>query len=199
MIHIDKNKIYEAHGYKFKNFISLSEDEKIMVLRWRNSPEVRRWMYNRDAIKLEDHLRFIESLAKREDRFYWLAYNEKDIPVGVFNIVNYDRINETAETGSYAKPQSILDSFNFTKAYFYLYFELLGFPKMHSASDSNNANILLFADFWGVKYNREELVNQNGEEVLYKICDCFSIEDYRNKAEVTVRDFIRFIKNNSNK
>ena len=44
------------------NFIDLELEEKEMILKWRNHPEIRKWMYNQDEIKLEEHLSFIESL-----------------------------------------------------------------------------------------------------------------------------------------
>ena len=34
------------------NFIELSEEEKEMVLKWRNDSEIRKWMYNQEEIKL---------------------------------------------------------------------------------------------------------------------------------------------------
>ena len=34
------------------NFIDLNMEEKEMILKWRNDPEIRKWMYNQDDIKL---------------------------------------------------------------------------------------------------------------------------------------------------
>ena len=31
---------------KLKNFIDFSNDEKLMVLSWRNDESIRKWMYN---------------------------------------------------------------------------------------------------------------------------------------------------------
>ena len=139
---------------------------------------------------------FIKSLETRDDKYYWLVFNEKDIPVGVFNIINVDLANNKAESGSYAKPKNILDSFNFSKAYFSFYYDILGFDGMYSCSDANNDNILLFTRFWGIVYNRTIKDVVNGHTVLYKVCDNYTKEKYREKANSTIRDFMVFIRNN---
>ncbi|MDW8463861.1 MAG: formyltransferase family protein [Geminocystis sp.] len=48
-----------------KNFINLTQEEKEMVRRWRNHPEVRKWMYTDHEISRGEHEEFIERL-KRE-------------------------------------------------------------------------------------------------------------------------------------
>ena len=69
---------------KLINFIDLSLEEKIMVLGWRNHPEIRKWMYNQDEIKLEEHLNFIDSLKLRKDKLYFLVKKEDEF-IGVID------------------------------------------------------------------------------------------------------------------
>ena len=194
MISIEKNKIYESNGYRFKNFILLSVEEKKMVLEWRNSPDIRKWMYNRDEISLQDHFDFIDGLKERDDRYYWLVFDPKGRPMGVFNVVDVDRNNEIAETGNYARPSNLLDSFNFSKEYFNFYFNVLGFSKMFSASDAKNDNILMFTNFWGIKYNRTETKIVDGETVTYNICDSYTRESFMKRYNLGIKDFILYIK-----
>lgn len=66
------------------NFIDLKPEEKEMILKWRNHPEIRMWMYNQDEIKLEEHLNFIESLKSRKDKFYFLVKKEEEF-IGVID------------------------------------------------------------------------------------------------------------------
>ena len=47
------------------NFTELNLSEVKMVLKWRNNPDVRKWMYNQDEILLENHLAFIKSLKSK--------------------------------------------------------------------------------------------------------------------------------------
>ena len=53
------------------NFIDLKLEEKEMILKWRNHPEIRKWMYNQDNITLENHLKFIEELKIKDDQLYF--------------------------------------------------------------------------------------------------------------------------------
>jgi len=54
MIQIDRQKIYESHGYTFKNFVCLTEEEKMMILDWRNHENVRKEMVNKELISVEN-------------------------------------------------------------------------------------------------------------------------------------------------
>lgn len=66
------------------NFIDLKPEEKEMILKWRNNPKIRMWMYNQDEIKLEEHLNFIESLKSRKDKLYFLVKKEEEF-IGVID------------------------------------------------------------------------------------------------------------------
>ena len=82
MIEIDKHKVYNSRGYQFKNFIIMSDDEKRMVLKWRNDDRVRRRMLSANQATEEEHFNFIKTLEGRDDRWYWIVYRE-NLPVGV--------------------------------------------------------------------------------------------------------------------
>ncbi len=59
------------------NFVDMSLDEKKMVLEWRNHPNIRKYMYNRYTISLEEHLNYIESLKNAKDKRYFLVREMK--------------------------------------------------------------------------------------------------------------------------
>jgi len=85
---------------RFKNFVYMTEEEKHLVLKWRNSDRVRTKMVNKDIIPLESHLRFVESLKTRTDCKYWLFYID-DNPVGVYDIVDINPDGTGGVPGSY--------------------------------------------------------------------------------------------------
>jgi len=85
---------------KFKNFINLTEEEKLLVLEWRNSDRVRLKMTNQNIIPLENHLKFIESLKTRTDCKYWLFMID-DVPIGVYDIVDIKPNGSGGIGGSY--------------------------------------------------------------------------------------------------
>ncbi|MGJ0308750.1 UDP-4-amino-4,6-dideoxy-N-acetyl-beta-L-altrosamine N-acetyltransferase [Aliarcobacter cryaerophilus] len=84
------------------NFINIKLEEKEMILKWRNHPDIRKWMYNQDEIKLEEHLGFIDSLKSRKDKLYFLVKKEDEF-IGVIyftQLVN----KEIVHMGIYGNP-----------------------------------------------------------------------------------------------
>lgn len=86
------------------NFIELTLEEKEMVLIWRNSPEIRKWMYNQKEIELNDHLNFIESLKSRKDKLYFLVEKDKKY-IGVIDFTEIIE-EESLHMGIYTNPNT---------------------------------------------------------------------------------------------
>jgi UDP-2,4-diacetamido-2,4,6-trideoxy-beta-L-altropyranose hydrolase/UDP-4-amino-4,6-dideoxy-N-acetyl-beta-L-altrosamine N-acetyltransferase len=88
---------------KLVNFTELSLHEKKMILEWRNSKEIRRWMYTDELISLKNHLSYIDSLDSREDRVYFLV-KDGDRAIGVIDFTSIDYKKNQADIGLYARP-----------------------------------------------------------------------------------------------
>ena len=86
---------------QLRSFTTLNAHEKAMILEWRNHPSVRANMYNTDMISQEEHLAFIDSLAKREDKRYFLV-QEDDEAIGVIDFNAISTIS--TKLGIYANP-----------------------------------------------------------------------------------------------
>ena len=87
---------------KLLNFIDLKLEEKEMILKWRNHPDIRKWMYNQDEIKFEEHLNFIDSLKLRKDKLYFLVKKEDDF-IGVIDFTQLVN-KESVHMGIYSNP-----------------------------------------------------------------------------------------------
>ena len=87
---------------KLINFTDLKLQEKEMILKWRNHPDIRKWMYNQDEIKLEEHLNFIESLKSRKDKLYFLVKKEDEF-IGVIDFTQLIE-KESVHMGIYSNP-----------------------------------------------------------------------------------------------
>ncbi len=86
---------------ELKDFTKLTYDEKVNILSWRNYPDIKKWMFNKDTIKLKEHLDYIDTLKRNKDKKYFLVkYYGRDI--GVIDFINID--NYKAEVGLYARP-----------------------------------------------------------------------------------------------
>ena len=95
--------ILDSINIELVDFIDLSLDEKQVVLEWRNHPNIRKWMFTQEVINLHDHLNYIDSLKRREDRIYFLV-KQASIPIGVIDFTNIDHDNKQAEFGIYSDP-----------------------------------------------------------------------------------------------
>jgi len=130
-------------NYQFVNFKELNEQQKLMVLDWRNHESIRKWMYNSDPISLEDHLKFIEAL-KTDPFKIFLLVKRKGQFIGTYSLVNIQ--NNTGEGGFYLSPY--LENVNFSVEFCYATFDYvfneLGFDKItgYALKDNKNANSL---------------------------------------------------------
>ncbi|WP_373032493.1 UDP-2,4-diacetamido-2,4,6-trideoxy-beta-L-altropyranose hydrolase [Sulfurovum sp.] len=96
--------LLETLSIELINFIDLSLDEKRMVLTWRNNPNIRKWMFSQEIIEIKDHLAYVNSLNKREDRLYFLVKQEGQA-IGVIDFTNIDYQKRSTEFGIYANPE----------------------------------------------------------------------------------------------
>ena len=98
-----ENSIKEMLKPKLINFTELSLDDKKMILKWRNHPHIREWMYTNTPISLEEHLKYIESLPLRKDRLYFLV-KELNRAIGVIDFTSIDYKQSRADIGIYSRP-----------------------------------------------------------------------------------------------
>ncbi len=194
MIEIDRYKIYSLDNYSFKNFVNLSLDEKAMILSWRNDPRISKWMCNRKELSMDNHLAFIDSLDGRTDAYYWLVYKD-EIPVGVFDIVDIDLIENDCEPGYYLNPE-YLDSgiglqFNYYCRSFV--YHILDITSVKGHILVGNTSAYTMSQFFGV-YAISKIVKDGAEYLEMR----GNRDDF---VEVTLkslsRDFIRFVKNHT--
>ncbi|WP_024787304.1 MULTISPECIES: UDP-4-amino-4,6-dideoxy-N-acetyl-beta-L-altrosamine N-acetyltransferase [unclassified Lebetimonas] len=80
-----------------KNFTDLTLDEKKEVLKWRNHPEIRKWMFDKNEISLKNHLEFIEKLKNDKSRLYF--------KVNDLGVINFKINKNSAEIGIHKNPE----------------------------------------------------------------------------------------------
>ena len=85
----------------FRNFTGLTDGERDLILAWRNTDRVRLRMTNRDLLSREEHFRFIDSLASRADRAYYL-FSVDGEPAGVLDFVRIDAVSRSCEPATSA-------------------------------------------------------------------------------------------------
>lgn len=193
MVEIDKHKIYQSRGYQFKNFIILNDDEKRMVLKWRNDDRVRRWMYSAKQATEEEHFNYIKTLEGRDDRWYWLIYRG-ELPVGVLVLALQDREKEMFEHGIYMNPELYGEGFGLFKEISYFLFYVIGVPKLNGSVQTDNKDALYLDLFLGVKFEGEKKIPQDGVDVEYLLCPIYTKEDFAPHKDATLGEYVRFVK-----
>ena len=85
------------------NFTSLSGEQKLMVLKWRNDERIAKFMKNKSVGK-EEHFAFLERLKSIQDKIYFLV-NDKAMGefIGVISFV--DITKQSCEFGVYKNPE----------------------------------------------------------------------------------------------
>jgi UDP-4-amino-4,6-dideoxy-N-acetyl-beta-L-altrosamine N-acetyltransferase len=99
--------------YSVINFVDLSDDEKRMVLTWRNHNNVRKWMYSDDFISEEEHFNFIDKLVADNSRFYWVV-KKKDEYFGTISLNKIDFNNKHTYLGIYSNPYNPIKNKGFS-------------------------------------------------------------------------------------
>ena len=86
---------------QLKNFSSLLLSEQKMILKWRNNPSVRKWMFNQDIIDLENHIKYISSLKDNKDKIYFLVKQFSNY----LGVIDFTQITtKSAYIGLYSNP-----------------------------------------------------------------------------------------------
>jgi UDP-4-amino-4,6-dideoxy-N-acetyl-beta-L-altrosamine N-acetyltransferase len=86
--------------------ITLTAEHLLLILRWRNDPDVRRAMYSQHEISLEEHLAWFERLEGDNTRQWYLFKDDTGNPQGVVYFTNICREKQTAIWGFYARPHA---------------------------------------------------------------------------------------------
>lgn len=149
-----------------KNFISLNNDEKVFVLEMRNNDNVRNFMYNKNIIELDNHIKFIENLNNDDNNIYFVVYHDSNI-IGVISLTEIN--NKLAFLGIYKNP------FNKNSKGEYLIntikkiaFDNLGLNEIIAEVISENTNAINF-------YKKHGFIYLNSEKKYNKF-----INDYEN-------------------
>lgn len=191
---IDKTITYRVSDYSFTNFITLDEDLIKQVWQWRNAPEIRAYMYNKEVIPLENHLRFVQSLMDRDDVAYWLV-RKKEEPIGVTNLTDINIEESSAELGYYMLPSKLNSGLGLEFAYNNLLFVFdteIQCNFLHGAIHRSNINALVLDSYLGCEIQTEQLREPDKEFISF----CISKDKFLAEAEGknNMRAFISYVR-----
>lgn len=140
----------EEQEILYIHFSKLDKDLARQVLAWRNHPEIRKWMYNKDIISEEDHFQFLQQLPRQRHRYYWLV-KEGDKDLGVIDLANCK--SGESEWGFYLNPKYIgggqaLRLFHHALHFF---FQKINLNKVYGYVACENTNSLLLNELFDMQ------------------------------------------------
>ncbi|PZT48795.1 UDP-4-amino-4,6-dideoxy-N-acetyl-beta-L-altrosamine N-acetyltransferase [Helicobacter valdiviensis] len=141
---------------ELKNFTKLSKEEAIMVLNWRNHPNVASFM-NNATISPKEHLEFLQSLKSAKDKEYFLAY-EGEIPIGVIDFINI-KVGDSCEFGIYQNPNLKGQGNILMEALLDYAFGILKVKELKAHVKCDNIKAMNLYDKFGFKQVGEKIIN----------------------------------------
>ena len=84
----------------------LTEEDRDLILPWRNAPEVRRAMYSQHEITEEEHRAWFAKMRADSTREWFLYRDEGGVPQGAVYLFDWNRDHGTAFWGFYAQPEA---------------------------------------------------------------------------------------------
>lgn len=128
----------------------MTDDDLMMVLEWRNHPNVREHMYTTHVISEVEHRAYFARVKNDFTKKYLICVDEEGAPVGVVNFVDINRANGTAFWGFYSGDQSRrgvgtqMEFLALAHA-----FEVLDLRKLNAEVLSTNPAVLAFHEKFG--------------------------------------------------
>ena len=147
---------------KLINFIDLSQEEKMMILEWRNKIDIQKWMHTQNDISLEEHLDFIDSLKTIKDKLYFLV-KKNNIYIGVIDFTQI-KPNESLHMGIYTNPDLKGYGKILLETIIYFSFEILKVEKIFSEVYFENERAFSLYKIYGFKDYSYKIVN--GKRVI---------------------------------
>lgn len=81
-------------------FRPMTEEDLAQVMQWRMQPDITKYMNTDPNLNLEEQYRWFYKKKKNTDNYLFIIEVD-DLPVGVFTILDLDRVNSRCSSGLY--------------------------------------------------------------------------------------------------
>ena len=154
-------KEYKIDSYTFKNYISLDENDKKLVLKNRNKN--RKWMLNQEIISLKSHLSWIESLKVDNSKLYFLVYKDEKPFISIFY---HDIKDKEAYWGYFLIDENYKSEvLKIEKIIIDFAFDELNLDRLLCINDSKN-HVIKIHQFFGFKEIEKRVINNQEYTVM---------------------------------
>jgi RimJ/RimL family protein N-acetyltransferase len=160
------------------------EDDAELILRWRTSNRVSRFMSTEVDHDIQAHTRWLKSVFAKKDYYHWII--EKDNrPVGLINLHDYSERDETTSWGLYIGEENLNGLGAVIPPYFYNFiFGRLGVRSVNAETFYNNTRVIGLHLFYGYNFrpDRDQVIWKSGKQILLVAqeltADCWKSRPY---------------------
>ena len=155
---IVENHSGQENRIMLRNILFLEDSLKKSVRDWRNSDEIRKYMYNNHIISPAEHEKFLINLkGSNKTKLFVLFYN--DIPAGVVQFNDINNEDMTCEYGLYAVPGSKISGAYLEFCALSYAFEKLGIEKLNCTVFETNPHVISMHKKFGL--SQEGILRKN--------------------------------------
>lgn len=149
----------------------VSEDDLEMIMNWRMSETVTKYMNTNPKLTLEGQKKWLESLERNENVRNWIIEVE-GVPAGLINLADIDWNNRTTSWGYYIGEEDLRSlklAISLEMSLYDYCFDVLGFTEVHSEVFKLNEGVWKLHTACGCKIVKEVPGEVEKEGVAYDI------------------------------
>lgn len=123
---------------------NIREEDLALIMQWRMSTDVTRYMNTNPKLTLEGQKKWLASISEREDVQYWLI-EQDGVPVGVINLADIDYEKKSTSWGYYIgekRYRSLQLAISLEMSLYDYVFDVLKLEELHNEVFSLNAGVV---------------------------------------------------------
>lgn len=149
-------------------FREIDPQDADMILRWRMTHRVAKFMNSDVSYDLGAQTKWISSCYSNERYYHWIISNN-NVPVGLINLADYSSTDKTTSYGFYIGAEGLDACGAFIPPYFYNFlFNTLAVSRINVEVFYNNVNVIGLHLLHGYRFipANDRVIIRNGKDVL---------------------------------
>ncbi|MEE3392300.1 MAG: UDP-4-amino-4,6-dideoxy-N-acetyl-beta-L-altrosamine N-acetyltransferase [Lachnospiraceae bacterium] len=157
-----------------KRFRKIREEDLPMIMDWRMRPNITKYMYTDPKLTLEGQKKWFEKISADSNSFYWI-FEVDGAPMGVENLADWDRKNNSIHSGGYiaeASGRGLENVLDVNMNLFNYAFEVLKVNRLAAEIMDNNMSQLSWMKRFGFKeegVGRQEIIKDGRTFDIYHL------------------------------
>lgn len=158
----------DSRGLEMITFREVNVDDAEMILRWRTSSRVTKFMNSDVEYDLEAQRNWLLASYKKPHYYHWIIENDGK-PIGLINLADYSLSDATTSWGFYIGEENSDGLGAFIPPYFYNFlFGELSIETINVEVFYNNKNVIELHLLHGYKFapERDRVILKNDKKIL---------------------------------